>query len=717
MLKLENFNDQSLEDILEESKNQVSYLNNDWTNLQESDPGITILELFAWLKYVQHEYLNRISPNVKLKFLNLLNINLIRNKGSNSLIGISGIKNNCTLPKSTKFEAENMIFENNKPKNLINSKILSLGFYNPEFSIEEKYENLDNTRYFYIFGKEFKKVDKYKSRSFFICFDKKFLNSTKIKLYFYILENSRRNKIKDDDYFEELVKVKWEYYGLENDKLGWHEINIIKDLTHNFLFSNMVSFKINGEMKTLDNLYKIKISLMENNYDYPPKIRNVFTNIFKVEQKSTQVDNLIIKKKDLVNFNIEIYNYLFLYGKFKVFIKKLNGWIEIKTFIFERNVILEKLVIKISNIENILKKYSSEDEVFLILGYDKKFENKIILGNGTGTSNQFVEFKYENVLYDSLELLVAEEKEDKLVFSKWTRVDDFFSSDKYARNFVFNEEQKVISFGDNFYGQSPKKSTNNIILSELIFCEGAKSNIQRNKINRMITENNEFKNCKISQIIPAICGIDNETIGEAEVRMSSSIEKCTRAVNIEDYENIVKNTPGMIFENIRILPNYNINGGDSPKQNCVAIAVKINDSIGSELPKSYKNNIKKQIDKYRLINTRIYIIGPEYIGLIISGNVVVKSYYKQNENLIYKFISDFVNKINSKLGQTFHFGDLFGELDRLKYVEYLEDLKIIPTGNYLSKTASEDIIIPPNGTYYLKKINLNYIKSSDIYRD
>ena len=69
MIELQNLNNRSLEDILDEAKKQIMYLSTQWTDYQEADPGITLVELFSWLKYVQHEYLNRMTDGVKRKFL------------------------------------------------------------------------------------------------------------------------------------------------------------------------------------------------------------------------------------------------------------------------------------------------------------------------------------------------------------------------------------------------------------------------------------------------------------------------------------------------------------------------------------------------------------------------------------------------------------------------------------------------------------------------
>ena len=84
--------------------------------------------------------------------------------------------------------------------------------------------------------------------------------------------------------------------------------------------------------------------------------------------------------------------------------------------------------------------------------------------------------------------------------------------------------------------------------------------------------------------------------------------------------------------------------------------------------------------------------------------------------LLKKEIEYFVENINSEFGQTLHFGDLFGMIDKLKYVYCLDKLRITPIGNNVKKNVSEDIVIPPNGVYYIEKIDFNYKRSTEIYR-
>ena len=60
-----------------------------------------------------------------------------------------------------------------------------------------------------------------------------------------------------------------------------------------------------------------------------------------------------------------------------------------------------------------------------------------------------------------------------------------------------------------------------------------------------------------------------------------------------------------------------------------------------------------------------------------------------------------------------YFGELFGTIEQMSCVVYLEDLHIVPIGDYVKRTKSDDIIVQPNGAYYIENINLNYLKSEN----
>lgn len=201
-------------------------------------------------------------------------------------------------------------------------------------------------------------------------------------------------------------------------------------------------------MKAYDGLYVIRVRLLDEEYDFYPRIKGVKFNIFEITQSDLKCENFILRKRDILDgINIIVQSHVSIYGKHLVYVKKSGGWVEIEKFHFERDVDAGRIHITVNNLPELIKDYKKDDEVMMIISYDKTMEDKMILGSGTGTSLQSIDFNEKNVLYNSLHLMISEKKNGEDVYSIWRRVDDFYSSGKYDKHFVFDEKAEKIFLG------------------------------------------------------------------------------------------------------------------------------------------------------------------------------------------------------------------------------------------------------------------------------
>lgn len=73
-LPLENLDNKTFEQLVEEAKKRIPIYAPQWTNHNLSDIGITLIELFAWLLEMQIYRLNKVPDDAMWKFLNLVGI-------------------------------------------------------------------------------------------------------------------------------------------------------------------------------------------------------------------------------------------------------------------------------------------------------------------------------------------------------------------------------------------------------------------------------------------------------------------------------------------------------------------------------------------------------------------------------------------------------------------------------------------------------------------
>ena len=104
MIPSPNLDDRSFEDLVEEAIRLIPQYCPERTNFNKSDPGITLLELFAWMTEMLIFRLNRVPEKNFLAFLNLLGIRLQPPQPARALVqfGISEKTDSVRIPAGTR---------------------------------------------------------------------------------------------------------------------------------------------------------------------------------------------------------------------------------------------------------------------------------------------------------------------------------------------------------------------------------------------------------------------------------------------------------------------------------------------------------------------------------------------------------------------------------------------------------------------------------------
>ncbi len=115
MIPLPKLDDRKWDDLVREAIDLIPKYCPEWTNHNASDPGITLLELFAWLIEVLLYRLNRVGEKNYLAFLNLMGIDLLPPQPAHahltfSLVG--GARNFQVVPAGTSIATN---YKNDEP--------------------------------------------------------------------------------------------------------------------------------------------------------------------------------------------------------------------------------------------------------------------------------------------------------------------------------------------------------------------------------------------------------------------------------------------------------------------------------------------------------------------------------------------------------------------------------------------------------------------------
>lgn len=269
-----------------------------------------------------------------------------------------------------------------------------------------------------------------------------------------------------------------------------------------------------------------------------------------------------------------------------------------------------------------------------------------LLPAGTGEPDQLVKLALAPVLYDSIEVTVQPPGK---AIETWRLIDDLFvapaevplpdptaptathTHDELSPNvFLLNAEAGEIRFGDGIHGSRPPE--NAVMRATYDYALGAEGNVGTGTIKTSSALPEGFS---VANPIPTWGGADAETVEEGEKQISRYLQHRNRLVTVNDFVNLTLRTPGVDVARVEVLPNYHPSrGGDSPGVvTLMLIPAYDPDQPDAPLPRPpFLEAVCRHLDPRRLITTQIILRGPDYQGIWISIGVKVDAGF--NESLV-----------------------------------------------------------------------------------
>ena len=202
---------ETYEDIISAARNRIISLYPEWTDYNYHDPGITLIELFAWMKESQQYYMDQIGVQNKLKYLKLLGIRR-RPKIPACTLSRMWVAEDLSVMAGMKFYAGDICFES------IGRRYFAAGDIARGASLTRAGEwdfvgreqlQFGHSLRFYPFG-----MEPEPGNAFYICFDRPVPPGEPIGIYLEIFTGYpvTRNRIAGGS-CQPLASISWEFYG------------------------------------------------------------------------------------------------------------------------------------------------------------------------------------------------------------------------------------------------------------------------------------------------------------------------------------------------------------------------------------------------------------------------------------------------------------------------------------------------------------------------
>lgn len=266
------------------------------------------------------------------------------------------------------------------------------------------------------------------------------------------------------------------------------------------------------------------------------------------------------------------------------------------------------------------------------------------LPDGTGAPDQEAALAQRPVIGRSVRLRVQPVTAPKA--DAWTRVEDLASLPPEvprvdpqslattdhrpaadAKAFVVDDEAGRIRFGDGLHGARPPEGAR--IEVDYDVSAGTKGNVGAEAIKSGSTLP---PGVSVRNPVPTWGGADAEAVSAAEKLIPRYLQHRDRLVTVEDYETIVTRTPGLDIARVEALAAYNPElpdtaPGDAPGAITVMILPRTDPVMpDAPLPDTlFLNTVCKYVEPRRLVTTEVHLRGPDYQDIWLSVGITVKA--------------------------------------------------------------------------------------------
>lgn len=318
------------------------------------------------------------------------------------------------------------------------------------------------------------------------------------------------------------------------------------------------------------------------------------------------------------------------------------------------------------------------------------------VGVGTGQPKQ----QYRLVHRPILQGTVVLEVEELDGWRKWEAVDGLHASHPDDRHYLVDYESGTISFGNGFQGFAPQLGWR-IRVREYRYGGGEAGNLPPggiSKIEAVPTRLDEHggplsplpNGVKVSNPLPTYGGEESERIEAALDRIPGELRRRDRAVTSGDFRELALAAPGARIGRAECLPRFHPPTRKTESAGIVTVVVwPKEDAKHPNAPMPDRNTLRivcAWLDRRRLVTTELYVIPPRYrkvavaVGLRVKPGYGIEAVRRWVELVLRQYLAPLPPFGPSgegwPLGRRVHGPELEAAALQVEGVEFLEDLKV-----------------------------------------
>jgi hypothetical protein len=648
-LQIPKIDDRRYQDLLDEALNRIPVHNPEWTNFNRSDPGVTLVEIFAFMTESLLYRANLIPERNRLKFLQLLGIPLNSATPARGLVAFTnerGLAETITLDSGLEVTAGAVPFRVERGLDVlpVEGKVY---YKRPVTNADTELQDYYRQLYASFQGEQLE-------------------DDVELNLYeTALLDRSNEKGVSlgddtiDNSIWIALLAKEGQNPDDARDAIANKTLTlgVVPSLEETTLVLPAGGQEANKENSSWLN-YQIPKMPEGNKLPEPPNLR-------QPEYRNLPANPLndVLNEPGIIEISLPEK-------------KDLEFWenlepLELGADDFPPTLEDTKLDARLITWIRITGSATAVKSRFLWVGINaasvsqrSKISNEV-LGTATGEPDQIVKLSRAPVVPGSVRIFVSNGD----LTDEWEEIDDLLSAGsevakpdlrqppgakpakpKSAKVFTVNAESGEIRFGDGEHGVRPPLDAR--ISASYDYGEGEAGNVGTGAIS---TSAALPAGLKVSNPVRTWGGADSESVLDGERQIKRYLRHHERLVTVQDFKTITLRTPGVSIGRVEIVPTFNPyfspnEPGDAPGAVTVMVIPKY-DAKHPDAPEPdrlFLDTICRYLDERRLITTEVFLRGAVYkpIWISLGINVVAEKAVAEVREAVKKALLAFLSPLD-----------------------------------------------------------------------
>lgn len=686
------------EEVISEAVAKIPLLSREWTNYNISDPGITILQNFAAFHVLQEESILEVTEAVRRNLLKLMGYTAGVNRAGHAFfIPESGMES-FYLPLHQRMTAGETCYETIREEQVGPEMLTGVwvedGTGMREVTYLLKSEAVGAVRAFCPEAE----TEPVPGNGIWLVFGRLPDTGRGASLYFAVDEGGRNPFA--GEHIPEFARLSWQCYTAD----GWKPVEVV-DETACFLTSGRIVFTMpeipavrygKGDI----NGYVIRCRLAASDYDCAPVIRAVYDRVIEMEQRKTFAAKFCFSGR---NRTVVVPGAIAADGIFEVFVQEKEGACYRR---YERGAdgwTGRYYHMRADEYRRPVLEFDQESfgfgpcdgkEAVVVVCWSRDAIPFRDLGTVCGYEDQMIEIEHvEHVIPEDFCVMArmkggrgnSDDTDDEYCFA----VPGLHGEEDLGYELLQREGRLRIYHPG--YGRECR-----LYLASCAVVRESGGGLRAG--SRFIAGD-----ISLVSISPETGGSTCEPVTGLERRFTEELGHPQTAVTAEDYETLVKQTPGLCIDKVKAWMDYG--------KNQVELVIRPGNGQGKPgLNRIYKKAVLEYLEPRRMTAANIILVEPVYVPLMVHGRIRGRRQFRDCRRMIEEFLKQ---RFEEEIGKT-GFGGvisyhmMFQELEGLDFVAEVCDLGV-SLGAAGARIAGEEIMLDRHCLGYLEYVNLEVL--------